>query len=132
MVSPVARKFCIKPGVSLLLVNAPEGAAATLGELPASVQVGMSLRQGPIRVILLFCASAAALESDWPAAKDALEKNGGRLWVLWPKGKRRAGDGLGKFDVQRFGLAHGLVDVKIASFDDIWSAMAFCWRIKDR
>jgi hypothetical protein len=34
--------------------------------------------------------------------------------------------------IREIGLAHGLVDVKVAAIDPTWSALKFVYRIKDR
>ena len=37
-----------------------------------------------------------------------------------------------KFHVMKYGLDHGLVDVKVAAIDTDWSGHKFMYRIKDR
>jgi hypothetical protein len=39
---------------------------------------------------------------------------------------------LSETNVRTIGLAAGLVDVKICAVDDVWSALKFVFRLKDR
>lgn len=43
----------------------------------------------------------------------------GMVWAIWPKGRKE----LREDDIRSFGLAHGLVDVKVASFSETLSAL---------
>ena len=39
---------------------------------------------------------------------------------------------LGETEVRAYGLAHGLVDVKVCAVDATWSGLAFVRRLRDR
>lgn len=73
----------------------------------------------------------AALE---PAQLDRLAelkgqiKPNGMIWVVSPKGRKEYKD----TDVMRAGLAVGLVDVKVCSFNKELTATKFVFRLKDR
>ena len=54
------------------------------------------------------------------------------LWVSWPKGSSKVPTDLNENVVRDIGLAHGLVDVKVVSVDEMWSALKFVRRVKDR
>ena len=54
--------------------------------------------------------------------------DGGRLWVLWPKRTSPLAADHTQRDVQRAGLAAGLVDFKVCAVDADWSAQAFVAR----
>ena len=53
----------------------------------------------------------------------------GAVWVLWPRG---GAAGFNENDVRRAGLAAGLVDVKVASFSELLSALKFVIRLAER
>jgi hypothetical protein len=55
--------------------------------------------------------------------------DGGALWIAGPKTGSQGKDVLGHAAVQRAGLDHGLVDSKICSIDETWSALRFTPRI---
>jgi hypothetical protein len=85
----------------------------------------------PYDVVLLFAPSAARLRARWPVLVPKLE-TAGRLWVCWPKKGSGTATDLGEREVRDFGLAEGLVDVKVCAVDATWSALAFVRRVRDR
>lgn len=126
----LVEKLGIKPGHTLLIVNAPAGYTRTLGDLPAGVQQKRA-PQGRLDVIHLFVVKRANLERDFPKLKKHLATNG-MLWVSWPKGKSKIATDLNENIIREVGLGHGLVDVKVAAIDDDWSGLKFVYRLKDR
>ena len=57
------------------------------------------------------------LEAEFPRLKTALTNNG-MLWVSWPKRSSELETDLSDGVVREIGLAHGLVDVKVAAVDE--------------
>lgn len=51
-------------------------------------------------------------------ARQAIKPNG-MIWAIWPKGRKELREG----HIRDFALAHGLVDVKVASFSATLSAL---------
>ncbi len=82
-------------------------------------------------LIHIFCPDQATLEALFLSWKTALKKDG-RLWVSWPKKSSGVTSDLDENILRDYGLANGLVDVKVASVDDVWSALKFVYRLKDR
>ena len=82
-------------------------------------------------VVVLFTTSREELERRFAALKDTLAP-ADRLWVAWPKKASKLDNDLTFEDVQRVGLAHGLVDNKSAAIDDAWQAVQFVYRLSDR
>ena len=82
-------------------------------------------------VILLFAADRARLVRRWSPLEARLT-TAGRLWVCWPKRSSGLQTDLSQGDVREYGLAAGLVDVKICAVDEIWSGLAFVRRLSDR
>ena len=58
--------------------------------------------------------------------------NSGMLWICWPKRSAKMATDLSDNVVRSIGLACGLVDTKVASIDETWSALKFVYRLKDR
>jgi len=71
------------------------------------------------------------LAKRFPALRDRLESNG-MLWVGWPKKTSGIASDLTEGVVREYGLAAGLVDVKICAIDDTWSGLKFVRRLRDR
>jgi hypothetical protein len=128
--TPLARKLGIKPDATLVLVNAPAGFDAVLGELPAGVAVRRRLR-GPVDVVVSFHVDRDQLERRLPALRAALSDAGG-LWIAWPKRSSGVATDLGDNAVRELGLAAGLVDNKVCAIDATWSGLRFVYRLADR
>jgi hypothetical protein len=127
---PLVTKLGIKERSTAIFLNAPEHYRALLGELPAGVEVAEKLA-GQFDFIHFFTKSRQELESQFPALKEALAKNG-TLWISWPKAASKVSTDLSDNAVREIGLANGLVDVKIAAVDQTWSGVKFVYRLKDR
>jgi hypothetical protein len=87
--------------------------------------------RSPYDVILLFAPDRARLVQRWRALAPRLT-TAGRLWVCWPKRSSGLQTDLAENDVRDYGLAQGLVDVKVCAIDETWSGLAFVRRLADR
>jgi hypothetical protein len=128
--TPLVRKLGIKPGARVALLGAPEGFDATLGELPAGVEVRRSAR-GTVDVLLAFFSRRVDLERRLPALRAALEPDGG-LWIGWPKRASGVATDVTEGVVRELGLAAGLVDNKVCAIDQTWSGLRLVYRLRDR
>ncbi len=113
-----------------MVMGAPEGYADTLGSLPDGVDVASDLSL-PLDFIHFFTSERGDLELRLPDLKAALKKDG-MLWLSWPKKASKLPTDLTDNIVREVGLAHGLVDVKVAAIDENWSGLKFVYRLKDR
>lgn len=86
---------------------------------------------GRLDVIQFFTKESKELRSKFSNLKRALSENG-ILWISWPKSSSKAKTDLNENIVREIGLGNGLVDVKIAVIDEIWSGLKFVRRLKDR
>ena len=126
--TPLPAKLGIKAGSRVLVDGVPELA---LHPLPDGVTVHRRPGSEPYDVILLFAADGARLHARWPALVERLT-TAGRLWVCWPKKSSGVPTDLTEALVRDFGLAQGLVDVKVCAVDATWSGLAFVRRLRDR
>src|SRR5271169_6147040 len=127
---PLPEKLGIKPGEALAFLNAPIYYDRLLGKLPDGVIVARGLR-GELDLIQLFATERAKLERELPRSKEGL-KQGGMIWVSWPKASSGLQTDLSDGVVREVGLKNGMVDVKVCALDDSWSALKFVRRLKDR
>jgi hypothetical protein len=127
--TPLPAKLGITPGSRVLLDGAPADLA--LGPLPDGVTPHRRPGRGPYDVVLLFAPDADRMHGRWPALVPRLE-TAGRLWVCWPKKSSGVPTDLTENVVRGFGLAEGLVDVKVCAVDATWSGLAFVRRRRDR
>lgn len=123
-------KLGIKAGTRIAILNAPRGYRATLGKLPAGVTVVVKPR-GPLPFIHFFTPSRDVLEAQLPGLLRALEP-AGTLWISWPKKSSGVKTDMTEDVVREIALPVGLVDVKVAAVDDIWSGLKLVRRLSTR
>ena len=126
----LVEKLGIKPGTRIAILNAPRSYRATLGRLPPGVVVASAAR-GTFPFIHFFTRSRMLLESKVPLLLRALEPDGA-LWVSWPKQASGVPTDMSEDVVRAIALPTGLVDVKVAAVDDVWSGLKLVRRLKNR
>src|SRR5205814_7210418 len=82
-------------------------------------------------IIIVFSSSRAVLGELFPKAKHVLAPHGA-LWVAWPRKSSGFFTDLDEQLVRALGLAAGLTDNKIIAMDEIWSALRFVEKQRDR
>jgi hypothetical protein len=129
---PLVAKLGIKPETRIAIVNAPRGYRTTLGRLPPGVRVAAAARGwGSLPFIQFFTTTRKTLERKFAALVRALAPDGA-LWVSWPKRASGVATDVTEDVVRAVALAGGLVDVKVAAIDDVWSGLKLVRRLKDR
>ena len=128
--TPLIKKLGIKDGFRVAFVHAPDDYDATLGTLPDSVE-RLSLSDGELDFVQAFYIERDKLEEDFAVLKAAIVKNG-MVWISWPKKVSKIATDLDENIIREIGLAQGLVDVKVAAVDNIWSGLKFVYRTQDR
>ena len=120
----------IKPGARVALLNAPRGYRATLGRLPPGVRVANAIR-GQFPFIQYFTTARADLERRVPTLLRGLEP-AGALWISWPKKAAGVATDITEDVVRAVALPRGLVDVKVAAVDEVWSGLKLVRRRQNR
>lgn len=111
-------KLGVKEGMKVCVIGLKD--PDFLGQLESK---GALVSNGRLRknVNIVFVALRGSKDlTRMQNAKEAILPNGW-IWGIWPKGKKE----FGKMDVMRFGKEIELVDVKICSFSDVYSALKF-------
>jgi len=126
----LVEKLGIKPHTRIAIVGAPRTYRKTLGKLPAGVAVTARPRTA-LPFIHFFTRSRDALESALPGLIKALTPDGA-LWVSWPKKASGLVTDMTEDVVRAVALPTGLVDVKVAAIDDVWSGLKLVRRLKNR
>lgn len=127
---PLVEKLGIKPGSRLAILNPPRGYARTLGRLPRGTTRTRAVRR-LLDFIHLFTRERRDLERRFPTLERALAP-AGMLWISWPKRGSGVETDLTEDVIRAIALASGLVDVKVAAIDDVWSGLKLVRRLKDR
>src|SRR3989442_15475011 len=131
-------KLGIKPRTRIAILNAPRGYRKTLGKLPPGV-TGTASAGGSLPFIHFFTPSRDTLEAQLSALLRALEPAGtlstswaGTLWISWPKKSSGVETDITEDVVRAVALPTGLVDVKVAAIDAVWSGLKLVRRLKTR
>lgn len=81
-------------------------------------------------MLILFTSSRVALSRRLSRLAKLIHPDGA-LWIAWPTASGVVTD-LTERVVRDAGLRHGLVDVKVAALDDVWSGLKFVFRLRNR
>ena len=121
----LAKKLGIKEGMVVAVINAPKNFSKTLGRLPRGAKL-KSAKYPSAPLTLWFARSEIELQGG--IAEFAGRIGEGHLWIMNRKGKKAAVIGPTQNSVREAGLARGLVDFKVCSVDETWSALLFSRR----
>src|SRR5882724_4511436 len=77
----IAKKLHLKPGMRVAVANAPSG--FSLGKT-AGVMIEKSLTR-ELDLILLFATTQKGLKAQWTKALASVKRDGGAVWVAYPK-----------------------------------------------
>jgi len=123
--TPLVKKLGIKANMVIVLINASEGFANELVDLPAGVTFVQQL-SNECGLVIWFVYSSKELDegigSTVAALKDA------KLWIAWPKRASGMRTDLAQQYVREIGLANGLVDYKVCAINEFWSGLLFARR----
>ena len=114
----------------MLMLGAPEGFDATLGELPGGVSV-LTTARGTADVIVSFHDRRAELARRMPRLRALMDPAAG-LWIAWPKRSSGVPTDLTEDVVRELALENTLVDNKVCAIDETWSGLRLVIRLRDR
>jgi hypothetical protein len=122
----LVEKLEITVGLTVLILNPPPQYESTLGKLPKRVH--FKTRPAPnLDFIQYFAHTRHDLAFEFPELKRLISTTGA-LWISWPKKSSAIKTDLSDDVVREIGLKNGLVDVKVCSVDETWSALKFVYR----
>src|SRR5215203_2912921 len=119
--TPLWKKLGLNDGQCVAFVRAPASCEATLGPLPAQIEMAPRGTRA-LDLAILFVRKAAELEADFARLAARLSP-AGMLWIAWPKKASGVATDLSEDAVRSIGLAVGLVDVKVCAIDATWSGL---------
>jgi hypothetical protein len=123
------KKFRIKAGDQLLLVNAPENYADALGPLPDGVQLHQELEDP--QQVHWFVKTKKEVDNQVKKISKIIN-NGALLWVYFPKGSSKMQIDLTRDKGWDALNALGLQMLSLVSLDAIWSAFAMKKRSEEK
>lgn len=123
--TPLLKKLGIKEKMRVGAVNAPDEIEEMLGDLPEGTCIERRAAAGS-DLLIWFVRSRRELESDIDAMRERITKGG--IWIAWPKKSAARASDLTQLVVREICSGAGLVDYKVCSIDDTWTAMRFSVR----
>jgi len=127
--TPLAKKLGIKPGSVLAVINDP-GHFHALLDMPEGVTVRSSAR-GRADTAVCFVVARWELERRIETLARMVFPDGG-IWVCWPKRASKVATDMTEDVVREVVLPRGLVDVKVAAIDEVWSGLRVVHRRENR
>ena len=112
----------------MAVIKSPAGYVKRLGDDIGGI-CSTTSKNGSYDLVQYFTVKRDDLEEAFPILYKLLS-NRGFLWISWPKRSSGVETDLNENEVREIGLENGLVDVKVVSIDEIWSALKFVHRKK--
>ncbi|MEK6748814.1 MAG: hypothetical protein AABY83_06365 [Pseudomonadota bacterium] len=127
---PLATKLGFKPGMTVLLINAPASYKSWLGEIAERLTYVTHPMPGLLAGHLFFTDADALTHTlvncreQWAPA--------GFLWVSWPKRSAGVPTDITEDRIRGIALPMGWVDIKVCAVDPTWSALKLVIRKSQR
>jgi hypothetical protein len=116
----IAQRMFLKPGHTMVILNAPPGYKEIIGEIPENVKILTTLISGA-DIIQFFTSSRSELEKKFGPLIQAL-KDDGSLWISYPKGTSKMETDINRDIIWKIGEQLGLKPVAMISIDPVWAA----------
>jgi hypothetical protein len=121
-------KLGLKAGVACALLQAPEGFAEGIADLPEDFEFQPKIAAAT-DLAIWFVRTRAEMEFAVDRASLRMPQ-GASLWIVYPKQSGRLPADFALPDVRAAALAAGMVDYKICAVDDDWTGLKFARRKK--
>jgi hypothetical protein len=124
--TPLAQKLGIRADMVVSLIAAPDAFEECLGDLPENTS--LTTRLTPMTSLALCFVRSL---NDLAATLDLLTvrlPQKASVWIVHPKRTGKYHVDFNQNHVRDHALAAGLVDYKVCSIDNDWSALKFAWR----
>jgi hypothetical protein len=128
--TPLPQKLGIKPGLTVVTINAPANYRRLLGQIPDSVTFSERLKSGS-SFVHLFTSRWSEMQKKMSILRDKISDNGA-IWVSWPKKSSGISTDVTEDVIREIALPLGFVDIKVCAVDDIWSGLKLMIRRENR
>jgi hypothetical protein len=124
--TPLAQKLGLKDGQRVLFLDLPDGLAelASAREFAAIERDGWSALATARNLDFVhgFTTSRTILQDNAQALMNAIARDG-MVWISWPKQASKVATDITEDTIREVLLPIGLVDVKVAAVDAVWSGL---------
>jgi hypothetical protein len=128
--TPLPQKLGIKPGMTIVTINAPAHYRRLLGTIPEGVTFSDRLKSRS-RFIQVFIKKRSELEKRLSILREKILDTG-TVWVSWPKKSSGVPTDVTEDVVRAVALPLGFVDVKVCAVDETWSGLKLMVRKENR
>ncbi len=128
--TPLPDKLGIKPGMKILLVNAPDNYSSLLNK---DISKQLCTKQAVPDLVHLFVTTNKELDTCMQRLKPVIKKNTAVIiWVSWYKKSAKIPTDVTEDVIRDYALHNDLVDVKVCAVSEIWSALKLVVPLKKR
>jgi hypothetical protein len=128
--TPLPQKLGIKPGIAVVVLNAPTNYRKLLGKLPADIKFSEQIAVNST-FVHLFTTKRSELEKKLSILRKKIADTG-TVWVSWPKKSSGVASDITEDVIRDVALPLGFVDVKVCAVDEIWSGLKLMIRRENR
>lgn len=128
--TPLCKKLGIKPGMTVVAINAPADHRDLLDQLPEGVVITPEPRAGA-NILHIFTNSRDEMLRGLAEGKLMIRQDGA-IWVSWYKKAAKLPTEITEDMIREAALSLGLVDVKVCAVDEKWSGLKLVIRKENR
>jgi hypothetical protein len=128
--TPLPQKLGIKPGLAVVIINAPTNYRRLLGTIPEGVTFSDRLKPD-LNFVHVFIKKRSELEKRLSFLREKIADTA-TVWVSWPKRSSGVLTDLTEDAVRAVALPLGFVDVKVCAIDETWSGLKLMVRRENR
>ncbi|HAK06737.1 MAG TPA: DUF3052 domain-containing protein [Spartobacteria bacterium] len=128
--TPLAQKLGIKPGIKVVLINAPANYRKLLGNFANGVEF-ISRVGTNANFIHFFTTHRSELEKQLRRLRTKIADSG-TLWVSWAKKSSGVATDITEDVIREVALPLGFVDIKVCAVDETWSGLKLMIRRENR
>ena len=128
--TPLPQKLGIKPGMTVVIINAPTNYRRLLGTIPEDVIFSDRLKPDS-DFVHVFIKKRSELEQRLYVLREKIPDTG-TIWVSWPKRSSGVPTDVTEDVVRAVALPLGFVDVKVCAIDETWSGLKLMVRRTNR
>ena len=124
------KKLGIKENFRIRLIHPPENYFDFFIEWPQNIEISDDPRTKK-NLIHFFTKEFSEYYTWLPLLKEEIEQNG-MIWVSWPKKTSKISSDVSEDLIRNYALETGLVDIKVCSVNEEWSALKLVIPLKHR
>jgi len=128
--TPLPQKLGIKPGMTVVIINAPTNYRRLLGTIPEGVTFSGRLKADS-DFVHVFIKTPRELEKLLSVLREKLPDTG-TVWASWPKRSSGMPTDVTEDVVRAVALPLGFVDIKVCAIDETWSGLKLMVRRSNR